>query len=57
MSADQKQPPMTAQQIAVEIYARGEYDSREAAYKAVMSDPLGCRRMLAFLRETQTFSA
>lgn len=48
---------MTAQQIAVEIYARGEYDSREAAYKAVMSDPLGCRRMLAFLRETQTFSA
>lgn len=47
-------PPMTARQIALELYARDHYDSREQALDAVRKDPIGHRRMLEFARQIST---
>jgi hypothetical protein len=41
---------MTDHQVALELYARDIYPSREKAHAAVNEDPVGCRRLLQYLR-------
>lgn len=45
---------MTDYQVALELYARDVYPSRETAHAAVEEDPVGCRRLLQYLRGRKT---